>query len=350
MLAQRPRSEVSPPDVAAPDSSAERCRICGNDRGNRRMLLREMMFHSRESFPYFECSACGTIQIEAFPPSMAPYYPADYTSFTSAGGSTPSLLVRTRDALQLRFILRPSFERAGRWYRLLASLELTVPSVEAVGRAHLRRDARVLEVGSGYGRNLRALVSLGFRAPIGIDPYLPERFERSGMSLRQMDVADLDPTDRFDLILLHHSLEHVPEPIGVLAEVRRHLAKNGLAIVAMPIVGAAYRRYGPDWFQLDPPRHLHIFTLKSFDIALARSGLSLVDSYFNSRAVQFRCSEMYRRDLSPVDRTAPYFVETLQRLGTEGALRAEARDLNGKRDGDQAVFYLRDAASQRVGS
>ena len=58
------------------------CRICVNLRDNRIHLAREMMFGTRETFEYFECSACGTIQI-AEVPELSRYYPENYLAFDS---------------------------------------------------------------------------------------------------------------------------------------------------------------------------------------------------------------------------------------------------------------------------
>ena len=43
------------------------CAICGNTERNRDFLAREMMFGFRDTFPYFECSACGCLQIAEIP-------------------------------------------------------------------------------------------------------------------------------------------------------------------------------------------------------------------------------------------------------------------------------------------
>lgn len=304
------------------------------------MVLREMMLGTRDRFDYFQCGACETIQIREFPGCIARYYPATYYSYEQSQERFASPFRRFARGVLFRAVIRPSFQGNGRWTDLLGSLELKSLSVEAVGRIKLPTTARILEVGSGAGWLLEALEALGFRRLLGVDPFLPAEGHRGEVTLLKKDISDLDPEETFDLIILHHSLEHVPDPIGVLGTVRRHLSVGGSALVAMPIIGEAYRAYGTNWFQLDPPRHFHVFSVKGFDIAITRSGLRLAGSYFNSTSAQFRTSEEYSRDI-PMNRPGLPLVRPLSFLLTEGHYRARARSLNRSGQGDQAVFYLR---------
>jgi SAM-dependent methyltransferase len=253
------------------------------------------------------------------------------------------------EALEFRAIARPSLGHGSAWYQQLSSLDITEPGVEAVGKANVALDARVLEVGCGNGRLLQILACLGFTNLRGIDPFLPGDFFEGGITLQKRDVDDLDRSAFFDLIILYHALEHVRDPIATLHAVREHLTRAGVAIVAMPIVSTAFREYGANWYQLDPPRHLHLFSTKSFEIALARSGLRLSGSYFNSTAAQFRLSEAYARNVALSEIPPPMigfgrarFPELLTRQ--EARYRARAHALNAAGEGDQAVFYLRQGA------
>ena len=326
------------------------CRICGNTQNNRRFPAKEMMFGSREEFEYVECGTCGTVQIAEIPADLGKYYPANrYFSLAHGISASNGPVHRLIEEVQFRAIVPPSLGHRGAWYRLLSSLDVTEPGVDAVGRTGARRDARFLEVGCGNGRLLRMLARLGFAHLQGIDPYLPADVWDAGVSLRKCDVGDLDRSAFFDVIVLYHSLEHVPDPIGTLRSVADHLARDGVAVVAMPIVNAAFRLYGDHWYQLDPPRHLHLFSVKGFEIALARSGMRLAESYFNSTAAQFRISEAYARGMALAEIPSARFSFGRARLPElvtrrEARFRARAHALNASREGDQAVFYIRRGA------
>jgi hypothetical protein len=58
-----------------------RCRICGNSEGNTTIVVREMMFGSRDPFDYLVCAVCGCIQIAEVPKNLSDYYPSDARSY-----------------------------------------------------------------------------------------------------------------------------------------------------------------------------------------------------------------------------------------------------------------------------
>src|SRR5262245_9221420 len=124
------------------------CRICGNAQENRRFTAREMMFGFRDEFQYFECSACGCLQIEEFPREMSRYYPSHYYSFQAPG--------RFRS-----FVRREWARNALKGTGLVGAMASTILGPDratlAVKRAAHRLDSRILDVGCGSGELLLVL-------------------------------------------------------------------------------------------------------------------------------------------------------------------------------------------------
>jgi SAM-dependent methyltransferase len=319
----------------------EACRICGNTSGNRFFTARERMFGLRTEYTYFQCPSCFTVQIADLPVDLSHAYGPDYYSFTPTPWYVPPSLRGVFDELVFHVVTRPSFDRRSRWYRTLAWRELNDHAMEAISEVRPNKVSRILDVGCGSGKLLRKLKRLGMSSLVGVDPFLENDRREPGLLLMKGVIEDLPLTDPFDLIVSSHSLEHVPSPLQTIRAIGRHLTEGGTAIIATPIVNLAFEKYGSNWFQIDPPRHLHIFSRRSFSFAISKSGLSLAHHYFDSTSAQFRVSERYERDTAQTQ--ASRFQEGVRTLFSrqESRRRKLARTLNETEEGDQAVFFLK---------
>lgn len=323
------------------------CRICGNANYNRSFTAREMMFGTREAFGYFECSGCGTIQIEQVP-DLARHYPDDYLSL----GEVDDLdLSRT---LPRRMAARLAGSYLNKGHGLLGRLVVsTKPWVAYHYPTYLRDisprltfDSRILDFGCGTGRLLQTLHYFGFRDLVGADAFISADIRYpTGVNIIKGSLSDLEPP--FDLIMLHHSFEHLPEPKKALTEIRRLLAHNGAVLIRMPVVSEAWKTYGADWVQLDPPRHLFLFTESGFTSLAGEQGFVVERIVYDSTALQFWGSEQYRLDIPLNDpRSHEYsHAGTVFEAAQIDDWCRQAEQLNSEGEGDQACFYLRKATT-----
>ncbi|TDM09423.1 MAG: class I SAM-dependent methyltransferase [Ideonella sp. MAG2] len=204
-------------------------------------------------------------------------------------------------------------------------------------------NARIVDIGCGTGELLHRLHHIGFQNLTGIDPFLIESREKlPGMRLLACDLSQLQ--GEYDLLILNHSLEHVPEQLDAMQHVRRLLSSRGMAIVRVPLCDSlAWETYGVDWFQLDAPRHLYLHTVKSLTQLAAAAGLAVRQIVHDSDHHQFYVSERYRQDIPMLhDPQRPGGEPAKFRLGGRWRrqLAAQARALNREHRGDQATFYL----------
>lgn len=321
------------------DTAGAVCRVCGNGADNRPLGLREMMFGTRERFAYTECGRCGCVQIDQVPADLGRHYPANYYSFgpPPAGPAWKRMLKRRRG--------RAAF---GGGDPLGALVNRLAPEPGFFGwmrRAGQGPGARVLDVGSGQGVVLREMHLAGFSRLTGVDPFLGADAEPlPGLRLLRREVSQVE--GEYDVVMLNHSFEHMAHPAAVMRELRRLVAPGGTVMIRIPVAGTfAARTYGADWIQLDPPRHLFIHTEDSMARLAADAGLGIHEVVYDSNGLQFWGSELYRRGLSLRD---PHTgdLRRLTDVFTRGELRAwerRARELNRRRDGDQAAFFLRRA-------
>jgi 2-polyprenyl-3-methyl-5-hydroxy-6-metoxy-1,4-benzoquinol methylase len=96
------------------------------------------------------------------------------------------------------------------------------------------RGRRLLEIGVGGGRFLEQARAAGFDV-MGCDlsPVVCRRVEeRLGLPVHCGPVASL-PKAAFDVVAMHHVLEHVEGPVGFLKEVREVLRPGGVVHIAV---------------------------------------------------------------------------------------------------------------------
>lgn len=316
------------------------CLICQNTEHNRIITSREMMFGLRKEFFYLECSSCGTIQLLDVP-ELGAYYPPEYLSM----GSLDDIDIAATSARRILAWFEGRYLRGEHCLvgRAMLSFKPWIaehypPSLRPI---KLNANSRVLDVGCGTGRLLETLHYFGFRDLSGADAFICHEISTpSGIPIKPHSLADIE--GEYDLVMLHHVFEHLPDPKAALSEIHRLLADGGTALIRMPVASFAWEEYRTHWVQLDPPRHLFIFREKTFvDLAKA-AGFAVKDVTYDSTAMQFWGSEQYRRDIPLNDpRSHDHGREGTVFLKEQLAeWEAAARDLNKEKRGDQACFYL----------
>jgi 2-polyprenyl-3-methyl-5-hydroxy-6-metoxy-1,4-benzoquinol methylase len=123
---------------------------------------------------------------------------------------------------------------------------------------------RLLDVGCGDGGWLVKMRTLGWQVEgQETDADAAAYAERvHGVTVHLGLLHDLRlPPASFDAITLSHVIEHVHDPIAVLAECRRLLKPDGRLIALTPnVAGYGHKRFGVNWVALEPPRHLTLFS------------------------------------------------------------------------------------------
>ena len=299
------------------------------------------MFGFREEFTYFECGHCGCVQIADIPQNISKYYPENYYSFQSPSPlkvfiKGPYLSEPLTASLILKRLLNllPGFRFIPEW----------------IERARIKKSHAILELGSGQGTKLLELRALGYSDLTGADPFLPHDYSSpNGVVLLRKNLAELERS--YDFVMLHHSLEHIPEQLETLLEIKRHLKPDGTVLIRIPLASSfAWKKYGPNWVQLDAPRHFYLHTTQSISTLAQQAGFQIVDVHHDSTSFQFWGSEQYSQDI-PLRDPRSVGENKHQSLFSRSEMRGfdrEARRLNSQAEGDQAAFYLKiPSGSQR---
>ena len=154
--------------------------------------------------------------------------------------------------------------------------------VRALAKRIARRagpGGRVLDVGCGDGKLLRALATLGYECSgTEVNPRVREGLPADiEVHVAASGLAEAGFAERsFRIVILRHVLEHVAEPIETLREVRRIIAPDGMLIIAVPNLASWQARLTREhWFHLDLPRHLFHFDPTTLERALVKTGFRM---------------------------------------------------------------------------
>ncbi|WP_343847971.1 class I SAM-dependent methyltransferase [Algoriphagus jejuensis] len=297
------------------------CPACGNGLDNVFFTGSERMFGLGGEFPYGECARCTAVFIREVPIDLGSYYSGNYYSFREfrQSGTVGRMLKKMRyKAYQRGISLKdPVYFR---WLSLLRG----------------KPSDRIADIGCGNGQLLGELSYCGFQTLHGYDPFLDSSRDYSGFSLRKTDYFDIE--ERYDILMFHHSLEHLADPAAVFGMLEKILNPGGRVLIRVPVTdGQVWKEEREYWFQLDAPRHLFIPSTKSIQLMADRFGLELYESEFDSLDNQFWGTELYKRGkpFAGTDIKKEFTSKELNSFGDKAKL------YNQKQQGDQACFYLR---------
>lgn len=329
------------------------CRVCGDIDSHPSYRIREMMFGTRESFEYFQCKACDCLQIARIPDDLSKYYPAGYYSHQHSKTNIRDSLLRR--ALEKLLISSALF---GNGYKLsrIANLFISLPDYffrarpNLLKRAGIRNfDAQILDVGcGGQAQWLQDLRRTGFRNLCGIDPFINADLTIHGIPIRKTDIFSFasSSSGQFDLVTLHHSLEHIPNQIDTLSAIKKLLSPTGTCAIRIPTVSSlAWEKYGVNWVELDAPRHLYLHSKRSLQGLAESIGLELFEIQYDTTAFEFYGSSQYKLDI-PLTDPRSLWINPESTIFTDDEKREFkelANQVNREESAGRACFFFRHA-------
>lgn len=313
-----------------------RCNICFTTDHHPIHHAREMMIGLRQEFTYIKYIACGCMQLIDPPITMDKFYPNDYYSYqtTASHGHFRNWIKNTKNAFALwgegiigkiAYAIKPNL------------------SLRMLKRLSLNKQQSILDVGCGVGLLIYDLKELGFERVVGIDPFLDHSIHYpNGLKVEKKQLDEM--SDQWDLIMFHHSLEHMPDPVNTLKKVQSLLKPGGSCLIRVPVAdSAACEKYKENWVQLDAPRHYHIFTTKGMKCLAEQAGLELAAHECDSTGFSFWGSEQYALDIPLHDQRSPWKNSNNSMFSSSQLRRFEqmAQQLNREGKGDARAFFLK---------
>ena len=154
----------------------------------------------------------------------------------------------------------------------------------------LQSKAKILDIGCSSGGVLSIFSEKNFicRGCDYDDTYLSFGRER-GLDLTLGGVQQLPPDERYDLIILRHVLEHIPDPVKFLHEVKGILSENGKIYIEVPSMeNVLDGGYDFDYSAYFQNAHFIHFTVHSIQDLMQMSGLQIEKS---DRYIKLICSK-----------------------------------------------------------
>lgn len=317
------------------------CKICDNRENNKEYTVKEMMFGSSDPFIYFQCANCQCLQIAEMPSDLSKYYPCDYYSFShplKQRCSNPAQSLQNIYAAFSKGFYTKINCMAGPFLKMFLRKDS-----HKLKKIRISKKSRILDIGCGNGNFLYALCTLGFKNLLGIDPFLKNTLEYdNGLKIVKQDVFDL--SGKWDLIMFHHSFEHMPDPLDNLRAVGNLLSAQGICLIRIPTVPSyAWEHYSTNWISLDAPRHLFLHSIESIKILAQKSNLSIEAIIYDSTNLQFWGSEQYKKNI-PLISARSYAVNKKNSIFNRKDIREfnkMTRNLNRLKQGDHIAVYLK---------
>lgn len=200
-----------------------------------------------EVFNYYRCQVCGLVFMANIPPDMAPYYRIGYQRIP------PSVTDLRKLAARERFRLRELLK----W------------------KSH----GKLLEIGPWIGIFSINAQEAGFEVDAIEGNEACADFLREAVGIRVFQsnkpaevLADM--AERYDAIVLWHSLEHLPTPWLVIENASKALKPDGVLLVAIPNIDSYDSRLMREkWLHLDAPRHIYFYSPDALSALCMHFGL-----------------------------------------------------------------------------
>jgi SAM-dependent methyltransferase len=216
---------------------------------------------------------------------LSAYYPRRYYAYARYNPNT----IKERFAIAMYKLF---FGQRGNVLKKL----LFLPLKHLLRGTHIIPGGRILDVGCGNGAFLYKMQAAGMEAHgIEFSPNGAKAAQRLGLNVKCGTLEQQKyPPKFFDVITLNHVFEHLPDPLGTLAELKRILKSDGRIIVAVPNAHSLARwLFGKYWSSLEIPRHLFIPNPIVMQRCARATGLRIESLRYLSFPAQFHVSLMY---------------------------------------------------------
>lgn len=224
------------------------CLICGYNRCE--------PSHWKGDYLYVRCGNCDARMLDPIPEDTSAIYTEDYFSGATHGFGYVDYAADKEP-------MRPVFSC------LLGRVEQGYP-----------HKGRLLDVGAADGFFVDLAQRRGWTASgVELSAAAALRARSRGLRVATGDIGAVPTNERFDVITLWDVIEHVSNPVAMLAAIRERLAPGGAVALTTPDVGSLWARLmGRSWHAYIPPEHICLMGEVALRLLAGRSGFRVIIS------------------------------------------------------------------------
>ena len=276
------------------------CPLCFHEAASGLFQSRDRVHGLPGVFTVFQCHRCSAVFYlpRLGDQELASYYPEIYGRYRVSR----SLDKRSYRGIR-RFILEnhygyPSLKggdpsQAKKWIALFLSLFMAKDAIPHRG------EGKFLDIGCGGGSYLYRLKQWGWNV-YGVEPSGTgaAQAQSLGLNVHHGQIQDARfPDSFFDVVRLHHVLEHLTDPRGTFREIKRVLKADGLVYITVPNTRSLnFWLFGENWYGLDIPRHVVSYSPEALKFLCDGTGFEIVMIRFRSGPFNFVRSVKYYLD------------------------------------------------------
>ena len=246
---------------------------------------RDISFYKEKNhYKTYLCNNCGFIFVHPTPKNDEIYSLYKNMLPQNAELELYNELIRLKGIYEKESIILPKRE----WFRWVIN-----QATELTGKKSLE----ILEIGSGGGMFIHYANKNGHHA-IGTEStkeyakIVSSAIKGSIIYIDSDDLSKHFKDERFDLIFMEHSLEHIKYPVEYLNKIKDLMDSKGVIIVSVPNQHSALSKIlRKRWSWFCPPLHLFYYNIHSINFLFNQIGFEILDyftkDYFFRSIFQF---------------------------------------------------------------
>jgi len=260
----------------------DQCKICNSLLSKEINIAIEVRQKTNEEFIYLKCDTCGCVQIGQIPTNIEKYY----NNYYSLNGIEKSK--------QIISFLRKSVFKFRLNNKNILGLLITMINPNMffwMEKKMFDFNSKILDIGCGNGSLLVKMAESGFVNLTGVDLFINNDItyfiDQTEIKVLKKNFSDL--SEKYDLIMLHHVLEHIPDQHDFFKNIKKIMHKETKILFVLPIISdTIWDIYGIKGFQFeDAPRHFYIHSKKSLLLLFELYGLKIIKmkSFFEDKVL-----------------------------------------------------------------